>query len=104
PGSFLLAAGGAFLLPAAGAVAMLRPRRAENEEEDAAPPPAFILRLERERRLEVEMELLARMQRGLLPGRPPLVPGWEIAARSLLADRAGGDLYDFMSDRAGRLW
>jgi hypothetical protein len=104
PGSFVLAAGAALLLPAAGAVALLRPRRAENDEEDAAPPPAFILRLERERRLEVEMELLARMQRGLLPSRPPAVPGWEIAARSLLADRAGGDLYDFMSDRAGRLW
>lgn len=104
PGSFLLAAGAACLLPAAGALALLRPRREGDEAAEEAPPPAFILRLERERRLEVEMELLARMQRGLLPSRPPVVPGWEIAARSLLADRAGGDLYDFMSDHAGRLW
>ncbi len=103
PGSFLLAAGAACILPAAGAVAVLRPRR-DGDEAATAPPPAFILRLERERRLEVEMELLARMQLGLLPNRLPAVPGWEIAARSLLADRAGGDLYDFVTDRAGRLW
>jgi serine phosphatase RsbU (regulator of sigma subunit) len=32
------------------------------------------------------------------------VPGWEVAARSLLADRAGGDLYDFVRDGDGRWW
>ncbi|HYX26845.1 MAG TPA: PP2C family protein-serine/threonine phosphatase, partial [Thermoanaerobaculia bacterium] len=30
--------------------------------------------------------------------------GWEIAARSVLASEAGGDLYDFLRDAAGRLW
>ncbi|HVT57826.1 MAG TPA: PP2C family protein-serine/threonine phosphatase [Thermoanaerobaculia bacterium] len=101
PGSFALAAGALALLLAAGIVGVVRPAA---EEEDAAPPPAFMARLERERRLEVEMELLARMQLGLLPSQPPLVPGWEIAARSLLAERAGGDLYDFVRDSAGRWW
>jgi Stage II sporulation protein E (SpoIIE) len=100
PGSFALAAGGVAVVLAAGIAGARRPAGGEDEP---APPP-FILRIERERRLAVEMELLARMQRGLLPSRLPEVPGWEIAARSLLADRAGGDLYDFVRDRAGRLW
>jgi serine phosphatase RsbU (regulator of sigma subunit) len=101
PGSLALTAGALGLLLGTGVAGVLgRPRR---EDETAARPPAFILRLERERRLEVEMELLARMQRGLLPSVPEL-PGWEIAARSLLADRAGGDLYDFVRDGGGRWW
>jgi len=100
-GGFALAAGAMAVLIGAGAAGA---RRGREEEDEAARPPAFILRLERERRLGVEMELLARMQLGLLPGRLPLVPGWEVAARSLLADRAGGDLYDFVRDGAGRWW
>lgn len=100
-GSFVLAAGAMAVLIAAGVAGI---RRGPAADDEAPPPPAFILRLERERRLEVEMELLARMQLGLLPSRLPVVPGWEIAARSLLADRAGGDLYDFVRDDAGRWW
>jgi Stage II sporulation protein E (SpoIIE) len=100
-GGFALAAGAMTVLIAAGAAGV---RRAPTAEGEPVPPPAFILRLERERRLEVEMELLARMQLGLLPSRLPAVPGWEVAARSLLADRAGGDLYDFVRDGDGRWW
>jgi hypothetical protein len=100
-GGFALTAGVVAVLLAAGAGGALRRRAAE---EATARPPAFVLRMDRERRLEVEMELLARTQLGLLPGRMPELPGWEIAARSLLADRAGGDLYDFVRDRAGHLW
>ncbi len=101
PGGFVLAAGAMAVLIAAGVAGV---RRAPGAEEEAAPAPAFILRLERERRLEVEMELLARMQLGLLPSRLPVVPGWELAARSLLADRAGGDLYDLVREESGRWW
>jgi sigma-B regulation protein RsbU (phosphoserine phosphatase) len=50
------------------------------------------------------MDLLSRMQLGLLPTQLPEVPGWEIAARSILATEAGGDLYDVISDEAGNLW
>jgi hypothetical protein len=100
-GGFALAAGAMAVLIAAGAAGV---RRAPTAERETVPPPAFILRLERERRLEVEMELLARMQLGLLPRRLPAVPGWEVAARSLLADRAGGDLYDFVRDGDGSWW
>jgi sigma-B regulation protein RsbU (phosphoserine phosphatase) len=44
------------------------------------------------------------MQIGLLPTEIPQIEGWEIAARSLLATEAGGDLYDFLLDDAGHLW
>jgi sigma-B regulation protein RsbU (phosphoserine phosphatase) len=103
-GGFVLAAGFLAVLIGAGVAGVRRGVAAEGAEVDMAPPPPFVLRLERERRLEVEMELLARMQLGLLPSKLPAVPGWELAARSLLADRAGGDLYDFVSDRAGHWW
>jgi hypothetical protein len=66
--------------------------------------PAFVRRLEEERRLRNEMDLLARMQRGLLPRTLPRLDGWEIAARSILANEAGGDLYDMLSDEDGRFW
>jgi sigma-B regulation protein RsbU (phosphoserine phosphatase) len=61
-------------------------------------------RIEEERRLKYEMDLLARMQEGLLPQSLPDVPGWQIAARSILATEAGGDLYDVRIDGAGGLW
>ena len=66
--------------------------------------PAFVRRLEEQRRLDHEMGLLARMQRGLLPRTLPRLAGWEIAAHSVLANEAGGDLYDFLPDDAGRFW
>jgi hypothetical protein len=67
-------------------------------------PPAFVRRIEEERRLRHEMTLLARMQRGLLPRRLPQLAGYEVAARSVLASEAGGDLYDFLEDDEGHLW
>ena len=79
-------------------------RRPEQVELERLKPPPFIRRLEEERRIKYEMDLLARMQVGLLPVKLPEIEGWEVAARSLLATEAGGDLYDFLSDDAGRLW
>jgi len=66
--------------------------------------PAFVRRIEEGRRLRNEMDLLARMQRGLLPRTLPRLEGYEIAARSILANEAGGDLYDALSDEEGRFW
>lgn len=66
--------------------------------------PRFVRRLEDERRMRYEMDLLARMQLGLLPATLPEIPGWTIAARSVLANEVGGDLYDFVWDEQGRLW
>jgi hypothetical protein len=62
-------------------------------------PPAFVRRLEEERRIENERRLLERMRHGLLPRALPEIPGCELAARA-----GGGDLYDVRRDAAGRLW
>jgi serine phosphatase RsbU (regulator of sigma subunit) len=101
PVTFAVTAGLPVLLLTLGAVGLRRPEEAERER---ARQPAFIRRLEEERRLRYEMDLLARMQLGLLPSSLPEVPGWEIAVRSLLATEAGGDLYDFLRDEKGDLW
>jgi serine phosphatase RsbU (regulator of sigma subunit) len=41
----------------------------------------------------------AEIQRGLLPARPPVLPGYEFVARSQPAEEVGGDVYDVV--RAG---
>ncbi|HEX3555171.1 MAG TPA: PP2C family protein-serine/threonine phosphatase [Thermoanaerobaculia bacterium] len=78
--------------------------RSASVESGYLPPPPFMRRLEQERRLRHEVDLLARMQVGLLPREMPRLDGWEVAARSVLASEAGGDLYDFLRDEEGRLW
>lgn len=54
--------------------------------------------------MRYEMDLLARMQLGLLPQEVPQLPGWQLAARSMVAHEVGGDFYDFLEDGSGRLW
>ncbi len=101
PISLTFAAGIPALFLALGFVGL---RRSQEAELERIKPPAFMKRLEEEQRVRYEMDLLARMQRGLLPASLPEIAGWEIAARSLLATEAGGDLYDFLRDEEGRLW
>lgn len=84
-----------------GLIGLCRP---PSVEEQRLTQPAFMRRREEERRIRYEMDLLARMQKGLLPESVPDLPGWDIAARSILATEAGGDLYDFLFDEDGRLW
>lgn len=84
-----------------GAIGIRRPAEIE---ERALRMPGFVRRLEEEHRLKHEMDLLARMQLGLLPQEMPRIAGYEIAARSILATEASGDLYDFVSDSLGRTW
>jgi sigma-B regulation protein RsbU (phosphoserine phosphatase) len=79
-------------------------RRDDEAEEGPLPLPGFARRLEEENRLKYEMDLLARMQLGLLPKEMPVIEGYEVAARSILATEAGGDLYDFVNDSNGRIW
>jgi hypothetical protein len=100
PWAFLGAAGTSAALLVLGLIGLRRP---DSIEAQRLVPPAFMRRLEEERRLRYEMQLLARMQEGLLPPVPDL-PGWEIAARSIVATEAGGDLYDFLFDEDGQLW
>jgi hypothetical protein len=101
PVSLAVTAGAPTLLLVLGFVGLRRP---SEPELDRLKQPAFMRRIEEERRLQYEMDLLARMQVGLLPKTIPQPAGWEIAARSLLATEAGGDLYDFIEDEEGLLW
>ena len=101
PVTFAATAGTSALFLVLGLVGLRRPEQIEAER---LRPPAFMRRIDEERRLKYEMDLLARMQLGLLPGSLPEIPGWQIAARSILATEAGGDLYDFLVDEEGRLW
>jgi hypothetical protein len=98
---FAITAGCLVALTALGWVGL---HQSEQIEREGSKAPAFIRRIEEERRLRHEMDLLARMQLGLLPAQLPEVPGWEIAVRSLLATEASGDLYDFLDDERGDLW
>jgi serine phosphatase RsbU (regulator of sigma subunit) len=88
-------------LAAAGAIGWMRP---ESEDEGRLDAPEYVRRLESERRVKYEMDLLSRMQLSLLPERPPVVDGLDLAVRTVLATEAGGDLFDFVIDDAGTLW
>lgn len=46
-------------------------------------------------RLESELEMSQKVQRGLLPKKAPAIKGWEIAAFSQPASVVGGDYFDF---------
>lgn len=50
-----------------------------------------------------EVEIAAGIQRSLLPGTPPSVPGAPVAALCVPAANVGGDYYDFFADDSGRL-
>lgn len=51
--------------------------------------------VERELTLHQEFDQAARMQRGLLPKRAPVLPGYDLAAACVPAKAVGGDLYDW---------
>jgi sigma-B regulation protein RsbU (phosphoserine phosphatase) len=100
PIPFLVGAIALALLGTAGVIGLARPAR---EDEGRVEAPEYVKRLESERRVKYEMDLLSRMQLALLPEAPE-VPGLEIAVESVLATEAGGDLYDFTRDSGGHLW
>jgi hypothetical protein len=89
------------LLLLAGIVGFRRPA---SEEEGRLDAPEYVKRLESERRVKYEMDLLSRMQLSLLPETPPRVDGLDLAVKTVLATEAGGDLYDFVLDDGGALW
>jgi serine phosphatase RsbU (regulator of sigma subunit) len=89
------------LFAVVGVVALRRPER---EDESRVEVPEYVRRLESERRVKYEMDLLSRMQLSLLPEKPPTVPGLELGVKTLLATEAGGDLYQFLTDGDGGLW
>ncbi|MFI4898117.1 MAG: PP2C family protein-serine/threonine phosphatase [Phycisphaerales bacterium JB059] len=48
------------------------------------------------RKLEAQLDEVAKVQRSLLPNRTPDIPGLKIATSYLTSERAGGDYYDFV--------
>jgi serine phosphatase RsbU (regulator of sigma subunit) len=60
-------------------------------------------------RMERELQMALNVQTGLLPGKPPEIPGWDFAAFWQPAREVSGDFYDFIhlgkipSDQAGLL-
>jgi hypothetical protein len=81
----------------------------EEEEEFAAeierrnhPDTAPRLRSEREYLLS-EFALAREAQEGMLPGEPPSVPGYSLAARCIPAREVGGDLFDYLHLDGGKL-
>ncbi|MBI3426774.1 MAG: SpoIIE family protein phosphatase, partial [Acidobacteria bacterium] len=59
-------------------------------------------RAERER-LKADLEVASRAQQQMLPGAPPQLPGYDIAAICTPSKDVGGDLYDFINLPDGRL-
>ncbi len=47
-------------------------------------------------KMERAMQIARDIQRGLLPGKPPEIPGYEVAGLSDPADETGGDTFDFI--------
>ncbi|MBI1796020.1 MAG: SpoIIE family protein phosphatase [Candidatus Eisenbacteria bacterium] len=65
---------------------------------------ARLLEAERERmRIAGELETATHIQRGLLPGAPPEVAGYQIDAYLETCHEVGGDLYDLYTRRDGTL-
>lgn len=54
--------------------------------------------------LDRELEIGAEIQRQLLPRTCPKIPGLQLAARYLTANRVGGDYYDFIPICKGQRW
>jgi len=55
------------------------------------------------RRLEREMRVAGAIQAQLLPEAPPELPGFDIAALGLPCSEVGGDFYDFVPTREGKI-
>ena len=99
--AFLVAAASLLVLFTLGFSGVRRPER---DDEGKVEAPGYVRRLESERRVKYEMDLLARIQLALLPERAPQVPGLDLAVRTVLATEVGGDLYEFVTNGDGDLW
>jgi sigma-B regulation protein RsbU (phosphoserine phosphatase) len=59
------------------------------------------VRLEKQRQ-DRELQLARGIQQSLFPREKPVMPGFELAARSIACQEVGGDHYDFIPLPAGR--
>ena len=53
--------------------------------------------LQATQRLKHDLEIAHRIQAGLLPERPPIIPGVDLAGLCIPAASVGGDYYDFFT-------
>jgi sigma-B regulation protein RsbU (phosphoserine phosphatase) len=54
-------------------------------------------------KMQQEVQMARDIQTRLLPKAPPEVPGFDIAGKSVSAQNVGGDYFDFLEFRDGRL-
>ena len=85
----------------AGFTAFLKSRET-TPEETAVPEHLISGRIERER-LKAEFDVARRAQEKMLPDAEPMIEGLDIAAICRPSKDVGGDLYDFLPIRDGRL-
>lgn len=85
----------------AGLVALARSREV-TPEEVAVPDHLISGRIERER-LKAEFEVARRAQIRMLPDSEPVLEGLDISAVCRPSREVGGDLYDFLNMKDGRL-
>lgn len=85
----------------AGLVALARSREVTREEV-AVPDHLISGRIERER-LKAEFEVARRAQIRMLPDSEPVLEGLDISAVCRPSREVGGDLYDFLNMKDGRL-
>jgi len=71
-------------------------------EKDKAKEKMMSAKLEREQ-LNRDLELAHRVQQGLLPSRPPELPGYDIFDFSEAARHVGGDFFGYVPLAGGRL-
>lgn len=94
--------GGILALTAIIGMAVSREMREHVRE--AAEEAAAHERVDREVfRMQHDLSIAREIQLGLLPARPPQIPGFEIAGMNRPADQTGGDYYDWQELPDGRL-
>jgi sigma-B regulation protein RsbU (phosphoserine phosphatase) len=58
---------------------------------------AMVPQLQDSMRMRQSLALAMQVQQNLLPQRPPLIDGLDVAGTSLFCDETGGDYYDFLN-------
>ncbi|MBX7219180.1 MAG: PP2C family protein-serine/threonine phosphatase [Blastocatellia bacterium] len=97
PGLFL----GLALLPAASLLLALR--QPQDHTLDHTLVPTMLDGYLEQQRIERQLTIAQNIQTEFLPKACPVLPGWEIAARSEPAREVGGDFYDFLELEGSRL-
>lgn len=55
-------------------------------------------------RMEAELASAREVQQAILPSKWPILPGWQVSGQHRTCREVGGDYYDAIISRDGRLW